>query len=198
MYVKQLTKKFLKKEYIINRKSICKIVEEIKCSTSTLYRYLKLYNIKIRTKSKAQEGKFNHRFINGKTLEKYHCIDCGKKIPYQTGYYGQGRCDKCKYAIPENHPNWQGGKSFEEYGKEFDNALKEQIRFRDKYKCRICGCSQLENGRQLDCHHIDYDKKNNNINNLIVLCRSCHLKINGNRDYWFAYFTYIRESFRCI
>ncbi len=73
---------------------------------------------------------------------------------------------------------------FSEYGTEFDNALKEQVRFRDHYKCQVCGCSQLENGRQLDCHHIDYDKENNKLINLIALCVRCHMKTNGNREYW--------------
>lgn len=75
-----------------------------------------------------------------------------------------------------------------EYGAEFDNALKEQVRFRDGYKCKICGCSQLENGRQLDVHHLDYDKLNSVLNNLVALCKRCHMKTNYNREYWIQYF----------
>jgi len=89
----------------------------------------------------------------------------------------------------EQNANWRGGKSFEEYGREFDSSLKEQIRFKGNYKCQVCGCSQLENGRQLDCHHIDYNKKNAKLNNLIALCRKCHSKTNNNREYWEKYFT---------
>ena len=77
---------------------------------------------------------------------------------------------------------------YTEYGSEFDSSLKEQVRFRDKYTCQFCGCSQIENGRQLDCHHKDYDKHNNSVNNLISLCYRCHLKTNYNRDYWKIYF----------
>jgi hypothetical protein len=80
-----------------------------------------------------------------------------------------------------------------EYGPEFDNSLKEQVRFREGYKCKICGCSQLENGSQLDCHHIDYNKKNNNTNNLVALCDTCHLKTNHNRKYWINYFLEIER-----
>lgn len=76
-----------------------------------------------------------------------------------------------------------------EYGADFDNALKEQVRFRDKYKCRLCGCSQLENGKQLDVHHIDYDKKYNKLNNLISLCHGCHTKTNINRHHWQNHFS---------
>ncbi len=75
-----------------------------------------------------------------------------------------------------------------EYGAEFDNPLKEQIRFRDKYKCKECGCSQLENDKQLDIHHMDYNKKNNRIDNLVALCHSCHMRTNKNREYWTKYF----------
>ena len=78
--------------------------------------------------------------------------------------------------------------SFEEYGLEFDSSLKEQVRFRDKYTCRMCGCSQLENGKQLDVHHIDYNKKNNVLDNLIALCHSCHSKTNINREHWMKFY----------
>ena len=69
------------------------------------------------------------------------------------------------------------------------NALKEKVRFRDNYKCKICGCSQLENGRQLDVHHKDYNKENNELNNLVALCKSCHTKTTNSRKYWTKYFS---------
>jgi len=31
--------------------------------------------------------------------------------------------------------------------------------------------------------------------NLITLCRQCNTRVNFNRDYWFAYFTYIMENY---
>jgi len=75
-----------------------------------------------------------------------------------------------------------------EYGAEFDNTKREQVRFRDHYKCQVCGCPQIENDRQLSVHHKDYNKKNNELNNLITLCQSCHVKTNLNREYWQLYF----------
>ena len=89
---------------------------------------------------------------------------------------------KRKISILQGGTGIRGENS--EYGKEFTNQLKEQVRFRDKYKCKLCGCSQLENGKKLDVHHIDYDKKNNNPINLISLCVKCHRKTNWNREYW--------------
>ena len=86
----------------------------------------------------------------------------------------------------ENSPNWKGGKSFEEYPIEFDKELKNQIRERDNHICQIC--TEKENGRALSVHHIDYNKKNNSTKNLISLCTICHMKTNGNREYWKEFF----------
>lgn len=77
---------------------------------------------------------------------------------------------------------------YSEYGSEFDSSLKEQVRFREGYKCRECGCPQVENKRLLDIHHIDYNKKNNILSNLIALCHKCHMKTNYKREYWKEYF----------
>lgn len=88
----------------------------------------------------------------------------------------------------ERHWNWQNGKSFEPYGLEFNDDLKEVIRNRDRRKCQICKKTELEEKRQLSIHHIDYDKKNNDPKNLITLCTKCHIKTNYKRDYWINYF----------
>ena len=87
--------------------------------------------------------------------------------------------------------NWQGGISFEPYPLDWTNDLRESIRKRDNYICQECGIHQDElKGfyRKLDIHHIDYDKDNLNPNNLISLCKSCHVKTNFNRKYWIEYF----------
>ena len=81
-----------------------------------------------------------------------------------------------------DNPSWQGGKSYEMYGFDWTDLLKHSIRTRDCFVCQIC----KKNGWVV--HHIDYNKKNNNPNNLITLCNSCHSKTNGNRNYWIKYF----------
>lgn len=82
------------------------------------------------------------------------------------------------HYIGENHPCWRGGKSFEPYSINWTRTLKTAIKQRDNYTCQICN----QHGNMV--HHIDYDKKNCNLNNLITLCNSCHAKTNQNRDYW--------------
>ena len=122
-------------------------------------------------------------YIDGRRSNRiYYCKKCKNIICYHTSKYGSGLCGSCSAGgtgIPGENT---------EYGAEFDNALKEQVRFRDHYKCRECGCSQLENGKQLDCHHIDYIKRNNFLNNLVSLCMGCHRKTNHNRKFWKEHF----------
>lgn len=133
-----------------------------------------------------------HFYKDGRTLITHFCIDCGKKI----AKYSAKRCKKCwgKWETKENNPNYIHGGGYEPYTKEFNKTLKEQIRTSDNRMCMICGKNEKQLIRKLDVHHIDYDKENLKKKNLISLCQKCHLKTNSNRDYWFAYFTYIMES----
>ena len=84
----------------------------------------------------------------------------------------------------KNNPSWKGGLSFEPYPAEWNSKFKEQIRDRDNRTCQLCGINEKNTQRKLSVHHIDYDKENCDPNNLISLCIICHLKTNGNREYW--------------
>jgi hypothetical protein len=84
------------------------------------------------------------------------------------------------------HKFWQGGKSFEKYTVDWTETLKISIRERDKYTCRICGKHQGD--KAFIVHHIDYNKKNCNSDNLITLCASCHSKTNTKRIFWIDFF----------
>jgi len=89
---------------------------------------------------------------------------------------------------------WKGGISFEPYSVDWTNTLKRSIRERDRYTCQVC--SKQQGNKVHDVHHIDYNKKNCNPDNLITLCRSCHSKTNKNRKYWTNYFikTYVQQT----
>jgi hypothetical protein len=87
----------------------------------------------------------------------------------------------------EKNIMWKGGISFEHYSVDWTNTLKQAIRQRDKYTCKICGREGLQ------VHHIDYNKKNCETKNLITLCKPCHMKTNFNREKWIKYFREIQD-----
>ena len=88
----------------------------------------------------------------------------------------------------EKHPDWNGGSTKQKYPHIFNEFLKEMIRNRDNRKCQNCGCPEIENGKKLDVHHIDYNRNNCHSDNLISLCVHCHRKTYRDRKYWTCYF----------
>lgn len=102
-----------------------------------------------------------------------------KNDPTKNPFYGRNG---------NKSPSWIHGKSREPYKLEFNFKLKELVRNRFGRKCMIC--LKPENGQRLTVHHIDYDKDNIDLNNLIPLHKSCHgLTISPeNRILWQEYF----------
>jgi hypothetical protein len=100
--------------------------------------------------------------------------------------------EKIRIATSGERSNfWKGGLKEKKYPVEWSDKLRDDIRKRDNYICLECGIHQEELkgwNKKLDVHHIDYNKDNCNENNLISLCRDCHLKTNFNREYWIKYF----------
>ena len=132
-------------------------------------------------------GDNNPNWIGGKP--RRICEFCGKLFQSYNCQKTRFCSKKCEAAwqktqLGEKNNAWKGGKSFEPYGLEFNNQLKELIRIRDNYKCQICNKPEIYEQGNLSTHHIDYDKNNSMPDNLISLCRKCHSKTNGNRSYW--------------
>lgn len=132
--------------------------------------------------SKEQRAKLNMEGLN-----MGHPWNKGKIGVYSEGYVQKLRESHTGKLGPKSS-NWKGGLSFELYSPEFNKQLKYEIRKRDKFICQFPKCRRKENGKAHDCHHINYIKKDSKPENLITLCFSCHMKTNGNRDYWEAYF----------
>jgi len=138
-----------------------------------------------------------HGFYSIHNPNIHKCCDCGEPIWSNPK---TKRCKSCenkrrfKLRIMDNKGDKNGGfvhgKGGRKYPKEFDKKLKRKIFERDNYTCQKC---YIYPCNDLTVHHIDYNKQNNKENNLITLCRKCNLKVNANRDYWYAYFTYIIE-----
>lgn len=89
--------------------------------------------------------------------------------------------------LGSNNPSWQGGISESVYSDDW-LEVGESIRQRDNHTCRLCGRHQKQNEALFSVHHIDYNKENNDLENLITLCVSCHGKTGFNRDRWKNFF----------
>lgn len=95
---------------------------------------------------------------------------------------------RAKLSGKNNH-NWRGGPASGDYPLAFGKKLKQFIRNRDKV-CQLCGKTKEEEGKNLDVHHINYDKDDLFELNLITLCHSCNSKVNSKRGFWEDYFNY--------
>ena len=154
------------------------------------------------TNAKGGKGK-KHSPFSEETKEKLRELAKGRRISEETkikmskAHKGKHKSEKHKKNISlakkgEKNSAWQGGISFELYTTDWTETLRRSIRERDRYTCRSCGKQQ--GNQAFPIHHIDYDKKNCNPENLITLCYRCHSKTNFNREYWKNYFELIQRN----
>ena len=93
----------------------------------------------------------------------------------------------------ERNPNWNDGSSFYPYCSLFDREYRRRIRRDFHNKCCVCGLSGEDNRRELDVHHIHYDKGagcNGRGLECVPLCEEHH-KMTYNkptRIWWEKYF----------
>lgn len=117
--------------------------------------------------------------LNGKFVR---CLICNKSI-YRSGNQikrsksGYHFCSKTcqtlwrnQYFIASRHVNWKYGESA------YRNILKRSGR---KSICIIC---KIKDERILTAHHIDKNRKNNRIDNLIWLCLNCHYLVHHDSE----------------
>jgi len=128
--------------------------------------------------------------------QKQRCSEVHRGMKHTEESKRKIREARAKQVISEEHKRkigechkgnkcyfWNGGISFEPYSIDWRKSLKRAIRERDKYTCQICNTEPA-----IDVHHINYDKKNCNPDNLITLCHCCHGKTNNERSKWLKYF----------
>jgi len=102
----------------------------------------------------------------------------GKNVGLKNGMYG--RCGLLS-------PVWRGGISCEPYCYEWSfKEFKDLIKERDGHRCLNPYC--FGNYERLCIHHIDYNKKNCEPDNLITLCISCNGRANKDRDWHKAWY----------
>jgi mannose-6-phosphate isomerase-like protein (cupin superfamily)/5-methylcytosine-specific restriction endonuclease McrA len=120
--------------------------------------------------------------------EKSTCPNCQKSFEYTRGnlHKNQKRvfCSlACSHKISnKNHP--QGNYNSKQYPFGWNKTFKNEIKNRDNYECQLCGRQEKEAQASHHIHHIDYNKKNLNKENLITLCRECHNMTHNGRTFW--------------
>ncbi len=92
-----------------------------------------------------------------------------------------------KAVSGENGGHWKGGISFEPYCPKFNADLKRRIRAFFDHRCIICGKGATDNGQNVGCHHVEYNKQaccDGKPVHFATLCRSCHSITNFDRERW--------------
>lgn len=108
------------------------------------------------------------------------CPNCNKifKVKYEIRKVQKFCSTSCRSSYHnkgKNNPMYVHGEAKRKYPIEF-YKIRDYILNRDGYSCKKCGIADQE---LYDVHHIDFNKFNNNENNLITLCKQCHSKCHG-------------------
>lgn len=103
------------------------------------------------------------------------CFNCGTIKRVNPSRMRECCSKKCmgEYRRGDRNPAWIDGRSYVPYPFEF-KVVRKQLVERDIFTCRHCG--EKENGKRLHVHHIDHNKQNNRMENLMALCETCHGK----------------------
>jgi hypothetical protein len=118
--------------------------------------------------------------LTGKTVTCSTCEKCTYKTQAQLKRSKSGKyfCTKsCKIIwrnkqfVAEKHPNWNGGTEI--YRKLLINSGRQRT-------CTHCKCNDI---RVLAAHHIDHNRKNNTLENLIWLCLNCHHLAHHDQEF---------------
>jgi hypothetical protein len=200
-----ITRRILYKKYINENKSSIDISKELNKSKPFILNLLRKFVIPIRHGSEAKKGrpsnslsKFkkghnpwnkNTKGLYSKQYRQKISISASKRIGKLNSNFGNHK------LAGKNNPAYIHGQSKNLYSSEFKN-VRNEIRQRDNFKCQFCKILESKCDRELCVHHIDYNKENNKKKNLISLCIPCHINTNINRDYWYAYYTYIMENYK--
>jgi hypothetical protein len=87
----------------------------------------------------------------------------------------------------EDNPAWKGGVAYAPYCPKFNITFKNNVRKFFNNTCILCGKTRDELKRNLDIHHVNFDKMTlcNDAKPLFAtLCRSCHSKTRFDAEHY--------------
>ena len=195
-YIEPPPKKELVQLYTNELKTIRDIGEFFGHCDYMVLKWLKSYNIRLRTsaeRSALLSGENSPTWKGGNIVKI--CEQCGNEYETKQSLKDVSRfcTNGCKNKWQsentrgENCPAWKGGISFEPYCPKFNDAFKESIREKFGRVCFLCPTTEEENGEKLSVHHVNYNKDclcGELECEFVPLCRPCHSKTGSNRHYW--------------
>jgi len=128
----------------------------------------------------------------------------GKRTGKDNPFYGKHHSEKTKQLLRNamigrfdgpKHPQWNGGTCRWPYPFIW-KEMRIKILERDEYTCQNPDCKH--NSKKISVHHIDYDKDNCVMTNLITLCNSCNIIANYDREFWYGYYMMIMRVMRYV
>jgi len=108
--------------------------------------------------------------------KKVICGDCGKELWVVKCRDHGGYCDLCSSkrnlllsdsGAMERNSNWKGGSH---------HTYRRMSFLQHGEKCLACDGSK--EAKRIEAHHIDCDRDNNSLNNLVPLCSICHKEVH--------------------
>lgn len=133
--------------------------------------------------------------LHDRIIKEVSCIKCGRIFEFK-GTTSPKYCKKCRrvrnveitqsynvrHGLMEEHNIGSGSGGLVSIN---NHCYKNGIGSYRKVKLasmKIIECENCHSTKNLEVHHIDYDRTNNEIDNLKLLCKSCHKKIHILRD----------------
>ncbi len=113
--------------------------------------------------------------------------ECGHhSSEWNVGMWNQGRPQTNPASLAnleawrEQQKEWVNGTSYEG---QFTYTLRSQVWERDFNRCQDCHRKVYAGERSGVVHHVDFDKGHNELENLVLLCRSCHIGRHSRGDH---------------
>ena len=129
-------------------------------------------DIDIRPSKVREEGNYCSKECYGKAKTAKHavtrkCDYCGADVtmPKSKRAVGACYCNKscaAKAKTGNKSSQWSGG------------ASSYRVRGLREYGAKCNRCGYCEHEKVLQVHHVDHDRSNNEIDNLEVICPTCH------------------------
>ena len=163
-----------------NGESISTLAQKVRCSYSTIRRFLNSNVEKYKKIAKEHRSSSCRKMGQLPNTEKQK--EAARKIwqlPKTEKQIEASRKNGQNY-IGKKNPNWKGGISVIPFEKKYGMSpeewkiLAQDVRKRNKFICQYCGKKNSTSVHHIFPRRVKID---NHPDNLITLCRSCHIKV---------------------